>query len=380
MNFKSGLLRTLERLDRHSMARRLGLLTGLLVCLGLRSLNAMPFTPAQCQALASMVRSNPDAAKLYRKFQRLADASLADAPQPIRQIATAGRLASDPAKVESRRTLADMKKTEALGFAYAVTSGTGYGTAAKRMILDWSATYQPSGQPIDETKLQPLFAAYGLTRPVFTEMERHSVESWLRRIAQCEWDGVRPGSVTASNNWNSHRLNIVGQIGFLLGDQTWIGRAVSGFKEQIESNLRPDGSSLDFHERDALYYHCYDLEPLLALAIAAHQQGLDLYHYQAPNGASLAKAVEFLVPYCQGAATHAEWVDSMVAFDRARAKNGEAAFAAGVEFNPQRGLPVLAMASFFDQSLNPLVAKLAHRKEAVPFPVWQSVLNQALRE
>jgi hypothetical protein len=69
-----------------------------------------------------------------------------------------------------------------------------------------------------------------------------------------------------------------------------------------------------------------------------------------------------------------------VAFDRARAKNGEAAFAAGAEFNPQRGLPVLAMASFFDQSLNPLVARLAHRKEAVPFPVWQSVLNQALRE
>ena len=43
-------------------------------------------------------------------------------------------------------------------------------------------------------------------------------------------------------------------------------------KKQIAANLRPDGSSLDFHERDALHYHCYDLEPLLTLAIAASQR------------------------------------------------------------------------------------------------------------
>jgi hypothetical protein len=246
------------------------------------------------------------------------------------------------------------------------------------MIFSWAETNQATGQPIDETKLAPLFVAYGLTRQAFSPEERKVVESWLRLMAQREMGG-RPDSVTASNNWNSHRLKIIGLIGFLLEDHTLIDRAISGFKKQIQSNLLPDGSSLDFHERDTLHYHCYNLEPLLTLAIAAHHRGIALYDYQPANGASLRKAVQFLVPYCDGTATHAEWVNSKVAFDRLRAEAGEAKFKIGANFNPRNGLRVLELASFFDRGLEPLVARLAKRDGVAKFPVWQSVLNEALR-
>jgi hypothetical protein len=360
-------------------ATRLALLAALMLCPPLRAENLIPFTKAQRETLTRLVQSDAEAAKLFKKFRRLADASLEAPPHPVERIASAGILASDPAKVESRLALGDMKKIQALGFAYAVTSQPAYGSAAKRLILGWSETYQPSGQPVDETKLEPLFISYGLNRPVFSAPERATVESWLRLIARREWEGVRPDSVTVSNNWNSHRLNIIGQIGFVLADRALIDRAVTGFKKQIASNLRPDGSSLDFHERDALHYHCYDLEPLLSLAIAAHQEGLDLYDYESPAGASLRKSVGFLVPYCNGSATHAEWVKSKVAFDRERADAGEMKFKIGSKFNPQDGLQVLALAAFFDPSLKPLVANLAQHEESVKFPVWQSVLNEALR-
>ncbi|HEY1490543.1 MAG TPA: hypothetical protein VGF90_05840, partial [Verrucomicrobiae bacterium] len=171
----------------------------------------MPFTDTQRITLARLVQSDAEAAKLFKKFRRLADVSLEAPPHPVARIATAGTLASDPAKVESRLALEDMKKIQALGFAYAVTTQPAYGAAAKRLILGWSETYQPSGQPVDEAKLEPLFIGYGLTRPVFSAPEREPVESWLRLIAQRECEGVRPDSVTASNNWNSHRLNIIGQ-------------------------------------------------------------------------------------------------------------------------------------------------------------------------
>lgn len=339
----------------------------------------MPLTGTQRITLARLVQSDAEAAGLFTKFRRLADASLEAPPHPTVRIATAGTLASDPAKVQSRLALDDMKKIQALGFAYAVTAQPAYGAAAGRMILGWSETYQPSGQPVDETKLQPLIIAYGLVRPVFSASESKTVDSWLRLIAQREWEGIRPDSVTASNNWNSHRLNIIGQIGFVLADRALIDRAVAEFKKQIASNLRPDGSSLDFHERDALHYHCYDLEPLLDFAIAAHQAGLDLYDYQSPDGASLRKSVLFLVPYCDGSATHAEWVNSKVTFDRERADAGEVKFKIGSMFNPQDGLQAVALASFFDRSLDPLVAKLSRRDQSAKFPVWQSVLNEALR-
>jgi len=181
--------------------------------------------------------------------------------------------------------------------------------------------------------------------------------------------------MTARNNWNSHRLKVAGLIGFLLDDADLITYAVEGFKTQIESNLRPDGSSLDLHQRDALHYHCYDLEPLLLLAVAARQNGIDLYHYRSPNGASLAKSVEFLVPYCDGTRTHAEWVHTKVKFDRARADAGEKGFSPGSAFDPREGRRVLELASLFDAGYKRLVAQL-YTKGAVEYPSWQAVLNE----
>ncbi len=340
--------------------------------------DTMSFSVVQRGKLVRLIQTDTDAARLFSQLKRAADASLDAAPHPVREIATAGVLAANPDKAASRAALADMKKLSALGFAYAVTIDAAYADAATRMILGWAQTYQPSGSPVDETKLEPLFVAYGLTSQTFSPAEKTPVEAWLRLLAKREADGVRPDSVTASNNWNSHRLKIIGLIGYDLDDHSLIDRAVNGFKQQIASNLLPDGSSLDFHERDALHYHCYDLEPLLTLAIAAHQRGLDLYDFQAPNGASLRKAVNFLVPYCDGTATHAEWVHSKVEFDRTRAEAGEAKFRIGANFDPRDGLRTLELASFFDPSLTPLVAKLAGRDTAT-YPTWQCVLNAAQR-
>src|SRR5262245_1080489 len=93
------------------------LLAAVIGCMCAEAGNAMPFTATQRETLARLVQFDLAAAKLFRKIQRLADTSLGDAPHPAKRIASAGRLASDPAKVESRLALEDMKKIEAFGFA-----------------------------------------------------------------------------------------------------------------------------------------------------------------------------------------------------------------------------------------------------------------------
>jgi hypothetical protein len=271
-----------------------------------------------------------------------------------------------------------MRKLSALSYSYVVTTNPVYGAAAKRLILSWAGTNQPTGLPIDETKLEPLFVAYDLTRPGFSSEERSVVEAWLRGIARAELAAARTNSVTAFNNWNSHRLKIIGLIGYLLDDKALIRQAVDGFRKQIERNLHPDGSSHDFHERDALRYHCYDLEPLLTLAITARQNGVALYDYAAPDGASLSNSVCFLVPYCNGAKTHAEWVNSTVGFDQRRAEAGEAKFKVGSPFDPRSALRVFDLASFFDDTFKPMVRRLAN-KAGARYPTWQSLLNEACR-
>ena len=203
----------------------------------------------------------------------------------------------------------------------------------------------------------------------------------VRRDADaCLDDPARPiATIRTAGRLNAEpEKAIVGLIGFLVNDPSLVSQAVGEFKKQIASNLRPDGSSLDFHDRDALHYHCYDIEPLLTLAIAARQNGVDLYSYVASNGASFSNSVRFLVPYCNGTARHAEWVNSKVKFDRIRAEAGEQKFKVGSAFEPRTALRVFELASFFEHGYKPLVAQLAG-KSGSRYPTWQSLLNEVCR-
>jgi hypothetical protein len=354
------------------------LLAVIFICVRNAVFGAICLTADQRDRLAVLVRSEPEAEKLFNKLRREADSCLNDPARPVSTIQTAGRLNADPDKAKSRASIADMRKLSVLGFSYAVTTNQVYSAAAKRTILAWARAYRPSGQPIDETKLEPLFVAYDLTRTAFSAEERAATDGWLRSIAREELAAVRADSDTAFNNWNSHRLKIIGLIGYLLDDRPLITHAVEGFRKQIERNLRPDGSSFDFHERDALHYHCYDLEPLLTLAGAARQNGVNLYDYVAPNGACLSKSVRFLVPFCNGSKTHAEWVNSKVAFDRTRAEAGEEKFEVGVAFDPRSALRVFELASCFDGQFKSLACQLANKSGAT-YPTWQTVINDACR-
>jgi hypothetical protein len=233
--------------------RCLVILTVFLVCDRNVAVGAICLTEDQCDRLAALVRAKPEAERLFNKLRHEADSCLNDVARPVSTIHTAGKLDADPDKAKSRASFADMRKLSALGYSYAVTSNRVYSAAAKRLILAWASTNEPNGQAIDETKLEPLFVAYDLTQSAFSVQERAVADAWLRRIARAELAAVHAGSVTAFNNWNSHRLKIIGLIGFLLDDRPLVTHAVQGFRKQIERNLRPDGSSFDFHERDALH-------------------------------------------------------------------------------------------------------------------------------
>ena len=49
---------------------------------------------------------------------------------------------------------------------------------------------------------------------------------------------------------------------------------MDGYRRQVAVDLDADGSSFDCHERDALHYHLYTLQPLLTLALAARRNGI----------------------------------------------------------------------------------------------------------
>ena len=161
-------------------------------------------------------------------------------------------------------------------------------------------------------------------KPAFADEERRRVEKWFSQVADMEIKihDEYPGRSTAYNNWNSHRLKIVGLIALVTGEKSYLDHALRDYKIQISRDLRPDGSSFDFQERDALHYRLYALEPLLSLCIAAKELGYGFYSYESPEGCSLKKAAEFMIPFANGEKAHAEYVNSKIKFDGERARAG----------------------------------------------------------
>jgi hypothetical protein len=247
-----------------------------------------------------LIKSDREAGAVFERVRKQADEALDAQPNPVRLISSGGRLQDDPVKLATQESLKDMNKVFSLAVAFAGTGESSYAAKAKAFILKWTEINEPSGQPINETNLESLFLGYDLTRKTFSADERGRADAWLRRVAEAETSHRDERSGNAINNWNSHRLKIIGMIAFLLGDRRLIDYSVNGYKRQIADNLRRDGSSFDFEERDSVRYHCYDLEPLLALARVSAMNGADLYHYVAPNGASLPAAVAFALPFIDG--------------------------------------------------------------------------------
>ncbi|HTB85873.1 MAG TPA: alginate lyase family protein [Candidatus Sulfotelmatobacter sp.] len=339
---------------------------------GLRA-GTVSLLPDEIAQLRSLIATNPEAKAQFLVLQRTAQRALNGTPDPVEKIITEGRLAGNPDKVRTDKSLADMTRIQSLAWTWAATDDARFAAKAREFILAWAKLNQPDGDAINETQLEPLITSYDLLRGTFSDADRQTVDDWLRNHAQVSWKDHRG----LKENWYSHRLKTVGLIGWTIGDATLVAEVVNGFQRQINSNIKPDGATTDFYLRDAFHYHLYDVEPLLTLARVAERNGKDFYGFKATNGATLGSGVAFVVPYADGEKTHVEFVNSKVQFDRKRAANGQGDYQPHV-WNPHSSVTMFSLAAWFEPRYQVLAAKLAGHPDENYFN-WQMVLNAVSR-
>jgi hypothetical protein len=69
-------------------------------------------------------------------------------------------------------------------------------------------------------------------------------------------------------------------------------------KIRVDSQFAQDGSQPHEAQRTRSYhYHYFSLDPLVGIAQLGDKVGIDLWNYQNEQGASLAKAIEFMIDY-----------------------------------------------------------------------------------
>jgi hypothetical protein len=290
-----------------------------------------------------------------------AEKHLGDTPHPLAHVHTEGTLPHQGIRDESIAAERDWPLMRQAALAWRLSADARYLKQVDSYLLAWVGTYRPDFNPIDETNLDGLIEAYVLTSAGLPASTRDATRGWLRALGEgyiqriSAFHDPKPG--TATNNWQSHRVKLVTLAAAALGDQAMLKTARGLFERQVADNIRPDGEVIDFAERDALHYVVYDLQPLVAAALAAKPFGGDWLHYASPEGASLAKALDWLRPYAMGGKTHEEFVHTHVKFDRDREQAGEKGYSG--TWDPKSAASLYWLAAALDPDYLPVARQLS---------------------
>lgn len=261
----------------------------------------------------------------------------------------------------SKNSLEDMEAMLDLALAWRMTGQKPFLKKASQYLDAWVSTYELSFNPIDEGRFDNLILAYDLIKPQASKALRGKTEAFLRQMATGYIESMETGNVpikpTLTNNWQSHRIKLATLASFQIGDEGLIERSHTLFNKQVDANLRADGTTIDFLQRDALHYVTYSVGSQLAAAASARVHGQDWYSYQGPAGQSLPRTLDWLSQFANGEQVHIEFVKSVVPYDRQRAAAGNATYQ-NAPWDPALADQVYALAAKLDPKWMALSRKL----------------------
>ncbi|WDD95899.1 alginate lyase family protein [Burkholderia sp. FERM BP-3421] len=303
-----------------------------------------------CAAPALQSNETTSAEPGVQALIRGVDARLGDLPKALPRVHTEGTLPGEGIHDQSEEALKDLELMRNAALAWRVTNQSRYLALVDRFLSAWVKTYQPSFNPIDETRFESLILAYDMTASVLPVKTRNATAAFIAKLGNGYVQQVdaqkRPLAGTWRNNWQSHRIKLIALSAFTLGDRRMMNAAQRLFAEHLADNLKPDGTTFDFEERDALHYAVYDLQPLVTAALAARRFNRNWLRERAAGGASLATALNWLEPYARGEKTHEEFVNSPVPFDAKRREAGLPGYSG--QWDPKNATELFYLAARLD--------------------------------
>jgi Alginate lyase len=323
-----------------------------------------------CAAPALQTSERANAAPAIEAMMKRVAAQLSDTPKPLVRLHTEGALPHESIDDESVEAEKDLELMRDAALVWRATGDERYLKLVDRFLFAWASTYRPSFNPIDETHFGAMILAYDLTASALPVKTRNTTAAFIATLANGYVERIdgepRPLTGTYRNNWESHRVKLIAMAAFALDDRKLINAAQRLFVEQVDNNIAPDGSTIDFTERDALRYVTYDLEPLVTAALAARRHNRNWLAERGKNGATLALALDWLVPYALGEKTHEEFVRSSVPFDAKRRDAGVPGFSG--PWDPKHSAELFHLAA----RLSGRYAPVAQRLSPAP-PAWLTV-------
>lgn len=231
---------------------------------------------------------------------------------------------------ESRDDTFDFRSNGRMAFgvrrtamAYALSGEEHYAEHAAKLLRTWFTDPETGMNPnmryaqaipgivdgrdigiIESVVWVPLMDSANLLRksPHWTKDDHKALQDWFRQYLH--WLQTHPQGVSEERMGNNHGIWYDAQVmAFALfsGNHDAVRRQVQNWTlNRIDDHIDKDG--IQVHEiprATSWHYSQYNLWAHFTVARLAEHAGLDLWNYQSPNGASLRKALDYMLPFIE---------------------------------------------------------------------------------
>jgi hypothetical protein len=133
----------------------------------------------------------------------------------------------------------------------------------------------------------------------WTAADHAALKGWMKQYNT--WLLESPNGIDewdAPNNHGSWYATQTATLALFYGDTARTRKIVSDAKARIGSQIKPDGQQpVELERTRSMHYSGFNADALSRLADLGRHVGVDLWHYQAPEGGSLRRAIDHLAEY-----------------------------------------------------------------------------------
>src|SRR5262245_34777370 len=245
-------------------------------------------------------------------------------------------------KISDHRVMDQLVATvETLALAYYYKSEEVYAEKTAHLLRAWfldpatkmnpNLEYAQGIPGINTGRGIGLIETRGLTRVVdaigllsgakaWTESDQRGLEDWFRQFLQwmLESKNGRDEAAAKNNHGTYYDLQVVTFALLLRKEELAKNILQTARQKRIATQIEADGQQpLELDRTRAWSYSVGNLDGLMSLAQLGEQAGVDLWNYRTPDGRSIRRALDYLIPFALGESKWAhqqlgEWQPQML--------------------------------------------------------------------
>jgi hypothetical protein len=201
-------------------------------------------------------------------LQQCSEKLIREPIHPISFLSSSGKTnIKDALLIVSRNSLKDASNVAVLALTYRLTQNIEYFNKVREILIKWSKINNPTGNPIDETKLEGMIWAYDLISCDLSYQDNQLILNWFERIRikKIAW---KFSKITDINNHHVHQIKMLLMLDKILHRDKDLKRDIATAEKYSKINLNAkSGISIDYLQRTALYYHNYVMQPWLEICL-----------------------------------------------------------------------------------------------------------------